>query len=258
MQTGCPKKKETCSLDPFFTPSLSVTQPSLTLPHSLLHSFSILLIQPPLCRPTLQPLDSPYFKTLSSLLHYTYSFNIILSTIHLYTLFYNQYSSIAAGLPTGHKTTPYMTNPTSFIPPLCTPFLHPFSTPLLYPISTHIYISTYTHLMPHPPLTLPLYISTLPLYTHSLYSLSILLSTHPLYNPFLELIAPMVTSQPLHMTNLPLILRLHSPSLSPLYILFLHSLSTTPSLTSISSHMTSFLSILFFPPHKTTPKLSVT
>jgi len=162
------------------------------------------------------------------------------------------------GSPLVTRQTPYMTNPTSFIPPLCTPFLHPFSTPLLYPISTHIYISTYTHLMPHPPLTLPLYISTLPLYTHSLYSLSILLSTHPLYNPFLELIAPMVTSQPLHMTNLPLILRLHSPSLSPLYILFLHSLSTTPSLTSISSHMTSFLSILFFPPHKTTPKLSVT
>ena len=41
------------SLDPFFTPSLSVTHPPLTLPRSLLHSFSMLLIQPPLYRPTL-------------------------------------------------------------------------------------------------------------------------------------------------------------------------------------------------------------
>ena len=107
------------------------------------------------------------------------------------------------------------------------------SLPLLYPLSTS------THLIPDLPLTLPLYVSTLPLYTPSLYSLSILLSTIPLYNPFLELIAPLVTSQPLHMTNLPLMLRLHSPSLSPLYILFLHSLSTPPSLTPTSSHMTS-------------------
>ena len=150
------------------------------------------------------------------------------------------------------------------------------SLPLLYPLSTS------THLMPDLPLTLPLYVSTLPLYTPSMYSLSILLSTIPLYNPFLELIAPLVTSQPHHMTDLPLMLRSLSPSLSPLYILFLHSLSTPPSLTPTSSHMTSFLSILFFPPltcpalhplstigtakfllgfppnHKTTPKLSLT
>ena len=41
------------SLDPFFIQSLSVTHPPLTLPCSLLHSFSMLLIQPPLYRPTL-------------------------------------------------------------------------------------------------------------------------------------------------------------------------------------------------------------
>ena len=73
---------------------------------------------------------------------------------------------------------------------LYTSSLHPFSTSLLYtPTLLHIYpLSTSTHLMPHPPLTLPLYVSTLPLYIPSLYSLSILLSTIPLYNPFLELI----------------------------------------------------------------------
>ena len=73
---------------------------------------------------------------------------------------------------------------------LYTSSLNPFSTSLLYtPTLLHIYpLSTSTHLMPHPPLTLPLYVSTLPLYTPSMYSLSILLSTHPLYNPFLELI----------------------------------------------------------------------
>ena len=78
-------------------------------------------------------------------------------------------------------------------PPLPLP-LYLLSAPLFYillytPTLLHIYpLSTSTHLMPHPPLTLPLYVSTLPLYIPSLYSLSILLSTIPLYNPFLELI----------------------------------------------------------------------
>ena len=68
------------------------------------------------------------------------------------------------------------------------------------------------------------------LYTPSLYSLSILLSTIPLYNPFLEFIATLGTSQPHQMTNLPLMLCLHSPSLSPLYIPFLHTLFYIPFL----------------------------
>ena len=92
------------------------------------------------------------------------------------------------GSPLVTRQTPYMTNP-----PLPLP-LYLLSAPLFYillytPTLLHIYpLSTSTHLMPHPPLTLPLYVSTLPLYIPSLYSLSILLSTIPLYNPFLELI----------------------------------------------------------------------
>ena len=65
-------------------------------------------------------------------------------------------------------------------------------------------------------------LSTLPLNTPSLYSLSILLSTIPLYNPFLQLLAPLVTSQPLHMTIPPLMLLLYLLSTSLFYIPFLH------------------------------------
>ena len=101
------------------------------------------------------------------------------------------YSSIAAGLPTGQKTThPVWLPPfdTSSLPPLYTPFLHPLST--YYPIWLN------------PLFTLPLpYISsspnchslsTLPLYSSSLPSL------HPLFLLTGHKTTPHVTTPLLH------------------------------------------------------------
>ena len=203
----------------------------MTNSHLILHLHS----------PSLSPLySSPFYIPFSTSPFHTPSIS------SLYNLHLHPFLKLVPLAPHWSQDKPHI-----WLTPLYhflyTSSLHPFSTSLLYTTPLLYPLSTSTHLIPDLPLTLPLYVSTLPLYTPSLYSLSILLSTIPLYNPFLELIAPLVPSQPLHMTDLPLMLRSLSPSLSPLYILFLHSLSTPPSLTPTSSHMTSFLSILFFP-----------
>ena len=137
------------SLYPFFAQSLPVTHTPLTLPihvHTL-HSLSILLIYPPLYHPTLQPLDSPYFKIPSLHSH---------SSLPLYTPLISSslpsastpFSTISTaqsplGSPPVTRQPPYMTNPplqlpfySSYLPALHIPFIHTFSTPLLYPIST--------------------------------------------------------------------------------------------------------------------------
>ena len=150
------------SLYPFFAQSLPVTHTPLTLPihvHTL-HSLSILLIYPPLYHPTLQPLDSPYFKIPSLHSH---------SSLPLYTPLISSslpsastpFSTISTaqsplGSPPVTRQPPYMTNP-----PLP---LHFYSSTSLHytPSLPHLYtLSTFTLHMAHPPLTLPLFTPSL-------------------------------------------------------------------------------------------------
>ena len=118
---------------PLYNPFLQLVVPLVTnQPLHMTNSHLILYLH----SPSLSPLySSPFYIPFSTSPFYT---PLISSSLQSASTPFSTISTAQSplGSPLVTRQTPYMTNPTSFIPPLCTPFLHPFSTPLLYPLST--------------------------------------------------------------------------------------------------------------------------
>ena len=180
------------------------------------------LYLPPISPCKTHPFDTPSLYSLSAFLCL-----LCCSTLHWY-------SSITAGLPTGHKKNLLLLCTSSIY--RYTLFLHPFSRSLFYPISicdsppfdTPLFPSTLLLYAPyptsslsshstynsltHPTLRLPL-LSTLPLFTPSLHSFTIhtplISSSLPSAStPFSTIStaqsplgSPLVTRQPPYMTG---------------------------------------------------------